>query len=45
MKIEKKEPKSKLSEMDKLRLQIANAEKRKAIKRNLQIKENVILEF
>lgn len=45
MMIEKKEPKSKLSELDKLKLQIAKAEKRKAIKRNLQIKENVILEF
>ena len=45
MMIEKKEPKPKLSEIDKLRQQIVNAEKRKAIKRNLQIKENVILEF
>lgn len=40
-----REIKTKLSEMDKLRLQIANAEKRKAIKHNLQIKENVVLEF
>tara|TARA_Y100000004_G_scaffold67273_2_gene75359 strand:- start:1152 stop:1730 length:579 start_codon:yes stop_codon:yes gene_type:complete len=40
-----KTPKKVLSEIDKLRIKIEQAEKRKAIKRNLQIKENVILEF
>lgn len=39
-------PKKKvLSEIDKLRIRLAQAEKQKTIKRNLQIKENVILEF
>jgi HD superfamily phosphohydrolase len=35
----------KLSEIDKLRIRIANAEMKKNIKRNLMVKENVILEF